>query len=182
MAYAKVTMKDMLVVLFKREFYLNMLLMMIIAILPVLCGIFFILRLERFLKIKSMVSFPYNIILFFIFFIPGAIIVWRAYAYLIIFGKGSPSPRIENTKILVDIGPYAWVRHPSVIGKLLGLIGVGFIFGSPILIFIVIPALFAGSLIYNKCIQEKGCIDKFGEEYIHYRQRVPMIIPKFIRK
>ena len=168
-------------VVFKREFYLDILAMIFIAILPVLIGLFFVLRLERLLGFRSFIDSPYNLILFLIFFIPGVIIVWQAYTYLVILGEGSPNPQLGGTKRLVTIGPYSWVRHPSVIGKLLGIIGVSCLFESVIFTFIVIPILFGCSAFYNRFIQEKGCIKRFGEEYLKYRKTVPMFIPKLRR-
>ena len=78
-------------------------------------------------------------------------------------------------------GPYAIVRHPSVIGKLLGIIGLGCLSGSVIFTFAVIPLLFIWSAIYNKFIQERGCLDKFGNDYIEYRKAVGMFIPRFTK-
>lgn len=177
----KITIKDMFQALFKREFYLNLLIMMFISIIPILCCLFFILKLERLLGVRSFISFPCNLILFFIFFILGVIIVWRAYTYLVIVGEGSPNPHLGGTKRMVIIGPYSWVRHPSVIGKLLGIIGLGCLSKSVIFTFVVIPILFAGSAFYNRFIQEKGCVEKFGKDYLEYRKKVPMFIPKLRR-
>lgn len=178
----KITVTDMLQVLFKREFYLDLLIMVFIAILPVLFCLFFILKLERMLGIRSFISFPYNLILFFIFFISGVIIIWQAYTYLVIVGEGSPNPQLGGTKRLVAIGPYSLVRHPSVIGKLLGIIGLGCLSKSVIFTFVIIPILFVGSAFYNRFIQEKGCIEKFGEEYLKYRKSIPMFIPKLRKR
>ena len=177
-----ITIKDMFRALLKRELYLDIPAMVVIAILPVFLGLFLILKWERIVGIKSFISFPFNLILFFIFFITGDIIVWRAYTYLVIVGEGGPNPQLGGTKKLVTTGPYSIVRHPSVVGKLLGVIGVGFLFNSRIFIFFVIPILLLCSILYNRFIQEKGCVEKFKDEYLAYRKKVPMIIPRFGKK
>lgn len=177
-----ITIGDMFRTLIKKEFYLDILVMAVIAIAPVFLGLFFVLRFERALGIKSFIGFPVNLVLFFIFFITGAVIVWRAYTYLVIAGEGGPNPQLGGTKKLVTTGPYALVRHPSVVGKLFGVIGVGFLFNSAIFLLIVIPILLFCSVLYNRFIQEQGCVDKFKDEYLAYRKQVPMIIPRFGRK
>jgi protein-S-isoprenylcysteine O-methyltransferase Ste14 len=37
------------------------------------------------------------------------------------------------------------------------------------------------SVITNKVIQERVCMDNFGEEYERYRREVPMFIPRWRR-
>ena len=55
-----------------------------------------------------------------VMFAAGATIVVYCYAYLLLIGDGSPGSHLGGPKHLVASGPYALVRHPSVIGKLLG--------------------------------------------------------------
>jgi protein-S-isoprenylcysteine O-methyltransferase Ste14 len=115
--------------------------------------------------------------LFTLFSLSGALIIWRAYSYLVIIGEGGPCPQLGGTKKLVTSGPYSIVRHPSVIGKLLGIIGLGCLSKSVFFTFVVIPVLFIWSVFYNRFIQERGCVEKFGEDYLKYRKITPMFIP-----
>jgi protein-S-isoprenylcysteine O-methyltransferase Ste14 len=174
----RIAIQDMLRVLFKRELYLDMVVFIFLCIPAVLAILFFSIKLDRLFGLKFFIGSPYNIILFIIFFSSGGIIVWWAYAYLVVVGEGSPCPQLGGTKKLVTSGPYALVRHPSVIGKLMGVIGLGCIFKATSFTFVIIPVLFLWSVFYNRFIQERGCVEKFKEEYIAYRKAVPMFIPK----
>ncbi len=177
----KITIKDMVEVLFKREFYLDMVVFIFVCIPAVLVVLYFSIKVDRKFGFRPFIESPYNVALFILFSTLGALIIWRAYTYLVIAGEGSPCPQLGGTKKLVRSGPYSLVRHPSVIGKLLGIIGIGCLFRSTIFTFIVIPILFIWSAFYNRFIQEKGCIERFEEEYLKYRKTVPMFIPKLRR-
>jgi protein-S-isoprenylcysteine O-methyltransferase Ste14 len=108
----------------------------------------------------------------------GAAIVVYSYAYLLLVGEGSPGSHLGGPQRLVTSGPYALVRHPSVIGKLLGVIAVGLAVGSPSFLLGVVPFLLAYSLVTNRFLQERYCERAFGESYRRYRARVPMIVPR----
>ena len=179
MSIEKITIKEIVQVLFKKEFYLDMAVFVFICIPSVLLVLFFTLKIDKYLGLKPFINHPYNFIISSIFFISGGVIIWIAYTYLVFVGEGSPCPQLGGTTKPVTSGPYAMVRHPSVVGKLLGVIGVGCLFKATFFTFIVIPALFAWSAFYNRFIQERGCIEKFGEEYLKYRKITPMFIPKF---
>jgi protein-S-isoprenylcysteine O-methyltransferase Ste14 len=172
---------DMLKVLFKREFYLDMAVFIFLCIPIVLVILFFSIKVDRLLGFKFFIDTPYNILFFVLFSSLGWIIIWWAYTYLVIVGEGSPCPQLGGTRKLVTSGPYALIRHPSVIGKLLGVIGLGCLFKATSFTFVVIPLLFTGSAFYNRFIQEKGCVEKFKDEYLAYRKAVPMFIPKLKR-
>ena len=174
----RITIKDMLRILCKREFYLDIAVFVFVCISSVLVVLYFCVKLDRKLGFSSFVYVPHSILLFILFSVSGAIIIWRAYTYLVIIGEGGPCPQLGGTKKLVTSGPYSIVRHPSVIGKLLGIIGLGCLSGSVSFTFIVIPILFSWSVFYNRFIQEKGCVEKFGKAYLEYRRSTPMFIPR----
>ncbi|MDD5614260.1 MAG: methyltransferase [Candidatus Omnitrophica bacterium] len=174
----RITIKKMLSVIFKREFYIDMVVFIFVCIPLVLFILFFTLKIDSYFGIRPFIKIPYNIIAFFILSILGGLIVWRSYAYLVLIGEGSPCPQLGGTNKLVTCGPYALVRHPSVIGKLFGVIGLGCLFQATFFTFVVIPVLFAWSAFYNRFMQEKGCQKKFGQDYSNYRKNVPMFIPR----
>jgi protein-S-isoprenylcysteine O-methyltransferase Ste14 len=134
---------------------------------------------EIYINIGRFIHYPYNLLFFLLFSPAGFLFIWYSYTYLIIYGEGSPCPQIGGTTKLVTVGPYAYVRHPSVIGKFFGVLGVGFLSGSPIFVFVVIPVLTIWSWYYNRFIQEKYTEAKFGQAYAEYRKKTPMFIPKF---
>ncbi len=109
----------------------------------------------------------------------GGLIVVYTYGYLTILGRGSPGTHVDGgPRDLVVTGPYTAVRHPSVLGKLSGVIGLGFLTGSTVFTFVIIPLLLIYSLITNRYLQERGCEEKFGEDYARYRAAVPMLVPR----
>lgn len=177
----KVSVKDMLDVLFKREFYLDMVVFVFVCITGVLIVLYFCFKVDRFFGFQPFIGSPLNYILFFLFTIIGALIVWRAYTYLVVVGEGSPCPQLGGTRKLVTVGPYAFVRHPSVIGKLFGIVGLGCLSKSVSFTFILIPILLTWSAFYNRFIQEKVCVERFGNEYLKYRKHVPLFLPRITR-
>jgi len=181
MGTGKITIKEMMQVISKREFYLDMAVFFFICVPAVLAVLFFSIKIDHYFNLKPFISSSYNIIISCILFISGGLVIWRAYTYLVYIGEGGPCPQLGGTKKLVTCGPYAWVRHPSVIGKLLGVIGIGCLFKATFFTFIVIPVLFVWSAFYNRFIQEKGCVEKFGQNYLRYRRDVPMFIPRLKR-
>jgi len=105
-------------------------------------------------------------------------ILWLAtYAQLVTIGKGSPSPTAGRTVQLVTTGIYAYSRNPSLYGKLLGVMAVGFALNSLSFCAILVPLLLTGSLIEKVWRQEPQLIELFGEEYLSYRREVPLFFP-----
>ena len=109
----------------------------------------------------------------------GAVWVWYVYGYLYLTGGGSPGTHVDGGPArLVDTGPYTMIRHPSVLGKLAGVLGLGLLSQSPTFLAIFVPALLVYSLITNRLLQERYCEHRFGEAYAQYRDVVPMLLPR----
>jgi protein-S-isoprenylcysteine O-methyltransferase Ste14 len=107
----------------------------------------------------------------------GLLIVGISYAELVVRGEGSPSPTAGRTIKLVRTGIYAWCRNPSVHGKLLGVLSVGFVLNSFSFCFLLVPLLLTGSLLEKVWRQEPQLVEIFGEDYEAYRREVPLFIP-----
>ncbi|MEN9787544.1 MAG: hypothetical protein RLZZ299_2808 [Pseudomonadota bacterium] len=107
----------------------------------------------------------------------GLAIVGVSYAELVTAGEGSPSPTAGRTLRLVRTGIYAHCRNPSVHGKLLGVLAVGVALDSPSFCGVLVPLLLAGSLLEKAWRQEPQLIAVFGEEYLRYREEVPLFVP-----
>ncbi len=107
----------------------------------------------------------------------GAVLWLWTYEQLTRLGEGSPSPTAGRTTRLARTGIYAHSRNPSVFGKLLGVLSVGFALNSASFCFILVPVLLAGSLVEKVVRQEPQLVDVFGEEYEQYRKEVPLFIP-----
>jgi len=109
----------------------------------------------------------------------GGFWVWYVYGYLYLSGGGSPGTHVDGgPTAMVDTGPYTVVRHPSVLGKLLGVIGLGIAWGSSIFLVAFVPVLVVYSLVTNRYLQERFCDQRFGARYQAYRQVVPMLLPR----
>lgn len=138
-------------------------------------------RLDRDWGWAPTAGWPTNLVICGVCWTVGGYLVWYSYGYLFIQGQGSPGSHMGYTRNLVDTGIYSWVRHPSVIGKLIGVIGLGFLMRSPAFLLIFIPLLLAYSVTTNLLIQERFCRRNFGEEYERYRREVPMFVPRWRR-
>lgn len=109
----------------------------------------------------------------------GGFWVWYVYGYLFLAGGGSPGTHVDGgPTAMVDTGPYTMVRHPSVLGKLLGVIGLGLLWRSPVFLVGFVPVLVAYSVVTNRYLQERFCDARFGERYAVYRAKVPMLVPR----
>ncbi|MCB9762475.1 MAG: isoprenylcysteine carboxylmethyltransferase family protein [Alphaproteobacteria bacterium] len=109
----------------------------------------------------------------------GGFWVWYVYGYLFLAGGGSPGTHVDGGPVaMVDTGPYTMIRHPSVLGKLAGVIGLGIIWGSPSFLAFFVPVLLVYSLVTNRYLQERFCEERFGPRYAAYRERVPMLLPR----
>jgi len=138
-------------------------------------------RLDRDWGWEPTVGPPWNLLICAVCWIVGAYIIWYSYGYLFIKGEGSPGGHMGYTTRLVDTGIYSWVRHPSVIGKLIGVIGLGILMRTPAFLFVFIPVLLLYSLATNILIQERICLRNLGEDYERYRREVPMFVPRWRR-
>jgi protein-S-isoprenylcysteine O-methyltransferase Ste14 len=110
------------------------------------------------------------------FVVAGVLWLWT-YEQLTRLGEGSPSPTAGRTTRLARTGIYAHSRNPSLFGKLLGVMSVGFALNSVSFCFILVPLLLTGSLLEKVIRQEPQLVEVFGEEYEHYRKEVPLFIP-----
>ena len=110
-------------------------------------------------------------------FVLGAVLWLWTYEQLTRLGEGSPSPTAGRTQKLVIVGIYAHSRNPSLFGKLLGVLSVGFALNSISFCFILVPTLLAISLIEKVVRQEPQLVEIFGEPYEQYRKDVPLFLP-----
>ncbi len=110
-------------------------------------------------------------------FVLGTILWLWTYEQLVRIGKGSPAPVAGRTQALVTSGIYAYSRNPSLYGKTLGVLAVGFALNSFSFCFILVPTLLAGSLYEKVWRQEPQLVEIFGEEYLRYQREVPLFFP-----
>ncbi len=73
-------------------------------------------------------------------------------------------------------GLHQWVRHPLYIGTFIFLIGLVLAwpsYANALAVFIIIVYTVAGTVL-----EEKKLVQEYGEEYLLYQQRVPMLLPR----
>ena len=94
-------------------------------------------------------------------------------------GRGTPAPIMATQKLVVR-GPYAYCRNPMSLGTILFYLGISIWAGS--LSATGLTFLFAAVLMaYNKIIEEKELVARFGSEYLEYKRKTPFLIPRFWR-
>jgi protein-S-isoprenylcysteine O-methyltransferase Ste14 len=91
--------------------------------------------------------------------------------------KGTPVPINPPPKLVTD-GPYAYSRNPMMTGLFMIIAGIGILFGSITLTFIMTPLFVFISILEFKYIEEPELMKRFGKEYSGYKERTPIIIPK----
>ena len=90
-------------------------------------------------------------------------------------GKGSSMPIIP-TKKLVTMPPYRYCRNPTTFGAILYYFGFGILVGSFSVIGLNMLLIFL-IILYLKLIEETELKERFGKEYIKYKERTPFLIP-----
>jgi protein-S-isoprenylcysteine O-methyltransferase Ste14 len=68
------------------------------------------------------------------------------------------------------------------VGDLLILEGLGLYFGSLSLIFFFAPLPVVLYVLYIIAVEEPELALRFGREYLEYKKRVPMFIPRFKKR
>jgi protein-S-isoprenylcysteine O-methyltransferase Ste14 len=114
-----------------------------------------------------------------LFMIGSILIIWASVTLAKKSGA-SGAPGDPNQK-LVDSGPYRWLRNPIYAGDVLLVFGVAFFTRS-------LTLLAAACLIpffldrYVRRIEEPRLLQRLGEPYAEYSQRVSRWIPKRTKK
>jgi protein-S-isoprenylcysteine O-methyltransferase Ste14 len=78
-----------------------------------------------------------------------------------------------QTTVLVDSGIYAVVRHPQFLAGILINISLMLIAQHWLIIVLGIPSMLLTYLDAHRA--DQSCLEKFGDEYKHYMQRVPRL-------
>jgi protein-S-isoprenylcysteine O-methyltransferase Ste14 len=95
--------------------------------------------------------------------------------------RGTPVPFNPPPKLITN-GLYAYVRNPMILGLFIFMLGLGVLLGSLSLIFIFTPLFIVLNVLYIQAIEEKEMEKKFGREYLEYKKRVPMFIPRLKKR
>jgi protein-S-isoprenylcysteine O-methyltransferase Ste14 len=82
------------------------------------------------------------------------------------------------TSRLVTTDIYECVRHPHHLGVGIFMSSLGLLIGHLWSFLIITISQWVWIIVFLFLVEEKELIEKFGEEYKAYRQRVPMLFPK----
>ena len=108
----------------------------------------------------------------------GLVTLWSAAHFL--NAKGTPVP-FNPPPTLVTSGPYRYARNPMLAGVFLILLGLGLLLGSPTLVVVFVPLFVAINVWELRRIEEPELVQRLGDEYIEYRRRTPMFLPRLWR-
>ena len=124
----------------------------------------------------KLIPSPYNLVLSLPFLTTGlALILWSS--FLFAKSKGTPVPFSPPIQ-LVKTGPYSFIRNPIVLGYIMIFFGIGFCLGSISLVLITTPFYFILLILEIKLIEEPELEKRLGNDYLDYKERVPMFIPR----
>ena len=105
----------------------------------------------------------------------AGVTAWSALHFLKV--KGTPVP-FNPPPNLVMAGPYGFVRNPMLTGVFILLFGIGFAIKSISLIVFFTPLYVLANVWELKEIEEPEMVKRLGEDYVAYRRRIPMFIPR----
>ena len=136
---------------------------------------------DKALTLPKYPPFPYNLVFGFSIFASGLWLGIKSTRLLYMYGAGLPwgeARAIDQSSKLVTTGLYKYTRNPMVLGYSMLPVGMGFMFRS-IGMTTIIPALvLIFNLVLVKLIEEPRLVKRFGDEYLEYRNRTPMLIPR----
>ncbi len=89
-------------------------------------------------------------------------------------GRDANMPRLETNR-LVTTGIYKCMRHPMLFGLTLLPLGWGLLLGMPTFITLITPLEMLFIIFMVMVFEEMEVKKKFGDEYLVYAQRVPML-------
>lgn len=135
------------------------------------------LGIDKLFHLRGLFREPWNLIVGLpIAAVGQSLALWSVFHFARV--RGTPVPFNPPPKLVIT-GPYAYSRNPMLTGMFTALIGVGFWIGSISLSFIVTPLLIYLNYIELKRIEEPELEMRLGQEYIEYKNRVPMFFPSF---
>lgn len=102
----------------------------------------------------------------------AAVFIFIPFYQLKKFGNVPAGRSYMDTRVVVDRGLYAIVRHPQYLGYIL-LFG-GFFCLTQNGISLVLAALGILTIVLHTLEEERECLERFGANYAAYRRRVPL--------
>ncbi len=160
----------------------NFILSLIIGV-PLFLGLvpfliyFFGKKIDKLLAIKPVfTSWTWKLLAAAILFFGFYFAFWSVFT-MIFRHKGFPVSINPKGELITD-GPYAFSRNPMWFGT--AMIYTGFaLFTSSLGAILIVLAMWILFPLYLKFVEEKHLIKKFGDQYLEYKAKTPMLFPKF---
>ena len=137
------------------------------------------LWIDELIEFPKLLSTPLNIIVSVPILAIGLfLMLWSVLHFVKV--KGTPVPFNPPPKLVTN-GPYTYVRNPMLTGLFFLLFGLGVLFRSISLVSIFTPLFILLNLLELKAIEEPELEKRLGKEYLEYKKRVPMFMPRLVR-
>ncbi|MGE0268063.1 MAG: isoprenylcysteine carboxylmethyltransferase family protein [Candidatus Omnitrophota bacterium] len=133
-------------------------------------------KIETFYHLPGF-DFYFRPVIAIVIFILASLLGLSSGIVMAVKGEGTPLP-LNCTKKLVISGPYQFVRNPMAIAGLCQGLAVGIWFGSWFIGLYVI----SGMILWNQYvrpIEELDLLNRFGDDYKHYQQKIKCWIPNW---
>ena len=103
-------------------------------------------------------------------------VVIRTWAVALLGRFFTTDVRVHAGQVVVDEGPYRWVRHPSYSGLILVFIGIGLALGNwaALATVVFVPT---AALVNRIHIEERALLDGLGEPYRRFAASRARLIP-----
>lgn len=111
----------------------------------------------------------------------GVTSIWQLHR----FGSGMPWGDVADdaqSSRLVTRGLYSYSRNPMLFGFGLFVLGMGLYCGSCTTAFVFSSLVVALVSAWIRKLEEPKLVERFGQEYIAYRERTPFLVPRPPRK
>lgn len=77
---------------------------------------------------------------------------------------------------LIRDGAYRWIRHPSYLGQILILVGLGALMANAVAL-VVAPLFTTIALLIRIRVEERALADHFGQAFEDYRRTTSRLLP-----
>lgn len=118
---------------------------------------------------------------FLVGFLVSVTSIWQLYSYGLGMPWGDVAEDSQSSRLVTE-GLYSYTRNPMLLGYGLFISGVGLYYGSFTTAFILSTFVVALVSLWIKNKEEPELVNRFGQDYIRYRERTPFVIPRIPRK
>jgi protein-S-isoprenylcysteine O-methyltransferase Ste14 len=99
----------------------------------------------------------------------------RFYAVLVLGRFFTVTVMVGSDQLVVETGPYRYIRHPSYTGMLLAIAGILLSWGNWAALLGLLPVL--AGLAYRIRVEERALTEQLGDAYRSYAQRTKRLVP-----